>query len=267
MPRTTYADRFEALLAKDYIPTRDRQFIESLYTYYKSKKSLTAGRRTYFQRLEAQYAKAPVISNDMEDLITEMQALHVKAATMQDEWTLNFIDSLIQQIKTGKTLSSRQKDILKDKTEAMTDEAIDEAMNWKDTWNAEKKEKFFLCVEYYRMGGQYFQRQVARALVNADYVPTIGEYRSIVDNKYTRKILAGYYADPKYNMGDLVTKSSQAPHYGGRHIRNLTFGTIISVNHAVPLSASRGNKRYIVLDMLTGERHDCEERWLRRHKG
>ena len=34
----------------------------------------------------------------------------------------------------------------------MTDEAIDEAMNWKDTWDAEKR-KILLCVEYYRMGG------------------------------------------------------------------------------------------------------------------
>ena len=45
MPRKTYADRFEAILAKDYLASRDRTFIESLYDYYKKKRSLTIGRR------------------------------------------------------------------------------------------------------------------------------------------------------------------------------------------------------------------------------
>ena len=267
MPRKTYTDRFDALLAKDYIPTRDREFIESLYTYYKSKKSLTAGRRTWVQRFEEKYANPPTISNEMEDMIAEMQALRVRAVAMQDEWTQGFIDSLIQQVKTGRTLSSRQKEILQQKTESMTDEAVNEVANWADSWNDEKKEKFKICVEYYRLNNSYFKNIVYKVAANADYIPTPGEYRSITDNKYTKKILAGYYADAKYNLGDLVTKSSQAPYYGGGNIRNFTtFGTIIKINHKIPQSSARGNKMYLVMDMLTGEQYHMEERWLKKYK-
>ena len=42
MPRTTYHDRFAALLAKDYVSDRDRSFAESLYSHYKRKGSFTA---------------------------------------------------------------------------------------------------------------------------------------------------------------------------------------------------------------------------------
>mgnify|MGYP003127373675 CR=1 FL=1 len=68
MPRITYADRFEALLAKDYISKRDRQFLESLYTYYRSNRVLTSGRRYHFIRLENQYRNPPkVTTDDKED--------------------------------------------------------------------------------------------------------------------------------------------------------------------------------------------------------
>ena len=38
-------DAIQNLLAKDYISVYDRQFIESLFSYYKSYKKLTSGRR------------------------------------------------------------------------------------------------------------------------------------------------------------------------------------------------------------------------------
>ena len=106
MPRTTYADRFEALLAKDYIPTRDRQFIESLYTYYKSKGSLTAGRRTYFQRLEAQYAKAQLFPMIWKTLLLKCR-LCALAATMQDEWTPVSLTLSFSRSKLAKLFSSK----------------------------------------------------------------------------------------------------------------------------------------------------------------
>ena len=76
MPRTTYADRFEALLAKDYLSERDRNFIGDLYAHYKRKRALSSGRRHWFVQLEQRYASRPVTdeatSARLEVLITRM---------------------------------------------------------------------------------------------------------------------------------------------------------------------------------------------------
>ena len=59
MPRITYHARFAALLAKDYVSDRDRSFAESLYSHYKRKGALPAGRRRCFIELEERYAVRP----------------------------------------------------------------------------------------------------------------------------------------------------------------------------------------------------------------
>ena len=55
MPRVTYADRFIALLARP-LNKRDRQFCESLQSFYLRKGRLTAGRVRCVKQLEERYS-------------------------------------------------------------------------------------------------------------------------------------------------------------------------------------------------------------------
>ena len=261
MPRITYADRFEALLAKDYISKRDRQFLESLYLYYKSNRVLTQGRRYHFVRLENQYRNPPVVTADDIELLAELDSLISKLESLDDEGGQAILASFGQQVRSGKTLSSRQMEIVEDKRNACTDKNIQQAQQWKDTWNSEKAEKFNICVKYYDITG-YFANIVLKAKHEPGYIPSFGEYKKLTENKYAKKILAGWYGTAKYQVGDMVQGSANAPWSA----RELTLGTILKVNHIIPTSASRGNKKYLVMDLLTTRQFELEERHLKRTK-
>ena len=55
-------DRFDTLLAKSELDTRDREFATSLYDYYKANKRLSTGRRQWLTKLEQKYTPNPSYS-------------------------------------------------------------------------------------------------------------------------------------------------------------------------------------------------------------
>ena len=117
MPRKTYADRFDALLAKDYITSNDRTFIESLYDYYKRKRALTVGRRRILVNLEERYAEVPTPVKGYEHLV-ELQKNVERAPA--DEWTRRFVSSIVEQVRAGRDLTVGQSIHLKKVQEAWT---------------------------------------------------------------------------------------------------------------------------------------------------
>ena len=261
MPRITYADRFEALLAKDYISKRDRQFLESLYTYYKSNRVLTSGRRFHFIRLENQYRNPPAVTSEDKELLAELDILISTLDIIDDERGQAILASFGEQLRSGKVLSPKQMAIVEEKRDVCSEKNIAQARQWKDTWNSEKAEKFDICAKYYDNAG-YFGNIVVKVKVDPGYVPSFGEYKKLTGNKYAKKILAGYYDIAKYQIGDMVQGSASAPWSA----RELTLGTVIKVNTAIPTSASRGNKKYLVMDLLTTRQFEMEERHLKQAK-
>ncbi len=261
MPRITYADRFEALLAKDYISTRDRQFLESLYTYYRSNRVLTSGRRYHFIRLENQYRNPPKVTTDDKELLAELDILISTLDIIDDERGQAILASFGEQVRSGRELSPKQMAIIEEKRDDCSEKNIQQARQWKDTWNSEKAEKFNICVKYYHKAG-YFNNIVIKAHTTPEYVPSFGEYKKLTENKYAKKILTGWYGTAKYQVGDMVRGSANAPWAA----RELTLGTILKVNHTIPTSASRGNKKYLVMDLLTTRQFSLEERHLKHTK-
>lgn len=270
MPRTTYNDRFDNLLAKDYLAPRDRTFIESLYTYYKSKKSLTAGRRHHFVRLEKQYENPPVVDVAAQRELPELGKLKQRAAVCHDVWSVGFLDSIENQMKTGKSLTPRQQETFDSLKERFSDEAMEEMQNWKELWNEEKALKFKVCVGFYKYQGRYFTKTLSKIAINPDYIPTVGEYNQIVKNKYAKKVLDGYFAEAKFQRGELVSRTSNwsqgVTWVNGKAKPQPEIMMVLRVNHDSPKYSCKGNKLYEVMDVNTHDKYICSERDLKKLK-
>jgi len=263
MPRRTYKDRFEELLAKDYIASRDRQFLESLYTYYKSNRALTSGRRHHFLRMENQYRNPPTITTEDADLIKELVQLRLKLdqSFPGDKSSNQILASFVQQLCAGKSLSPKQMAIVEKKRDDCSDKNIKQSQQWKDTWNPEKEEIFNICVNYYSKNG-YYARLINKVQNTEGYIPTFGEYKKLTENKYARGILRGWYGNAKYEPGALVVASSA----GSWSARNIKLGLILRSNATLPVSYGKGNKIYHVLDIPTNKKYFLEERHLKHAK-
>ena len=257
MARITYSDRFEALLAKDYIIKRDRQFLESLYMYYKSNRVLTSGRRRHFLRLENQYHNPPAVATEDKELIKEFNTLISKLDYAKDERGQEILGSFGEQLRAGKSLSPRQMDIVEEKRDACSEKNITQAQQWEHTWNSEKAERFNICVKYYGKTG-YFRNIVIKAQ-NKDYIPSFGEYKTLTGNKYARGVLRGWFSEAKYEQGALVVRSS----LGSWNDRNLILGMVLQSNYKIPSTHAKGNKIYHVIDLPTSKKYFLEERHLK----
>ena len=74
-----------------------------------------------------------------------------------------------------------------------------------------------------------------------NYVPTLSQYNKIVENKYAKKVLAGYFAEPKFPTGSLAQLRATAPQRAFKKVM------VIKTNFNSPTSACAGNKVYQVL--------------------
>jgi hypothetical protein len=264
MPRKTYTDRFEALLAKDYLSSGDRQFAESLYSYYKSKRSLTPGRRTHFIRMEERYIVRPTPTGSPAEILT-LKLLEKRIQSTDPgakSWASGFVESILQQLASGRTLSARQKTQLDKIKDQFNDEKMAARKEWLKNWDADKAERWDIALKYYATG-TYFRRQVERHTADPTVVPTWNDYQRIVENKYATKILKGWYDAPKFPPGTLVALSSGSTR-GQRDSCPFDLATVISTNVSIPTSPARGNKTYKLLPLGSAKPFLCEERQIKR---
>jgi hypothetical protein len=259
MPRITYHDRFAALLAKDYVSDRDRAFAESLYSHYKSKGSLTAGRRRCFLQLEERYAVRP-------EPAAGVDAARTLGEQIQDcdpgSWDARFVDSVRRQLAGGRSLSARQTEIFEKIKAKYTDEAMEERAGWASSWNDEKAERYKIAMSYYQTTG-YFGAQVRAYHADPTIVPTLTEYKRVTDNKFIQKIYAGWYEAEKYAAGTMVSLGAGAS-WSQRQRSPTGLCIVIQANAMMPTSAAKGCKIYKLLPVGGTETFFAEERQLKR---
>ncbi len=261
MPRITYHDRFAALLAKDYISSRDRAFAESLYTSYKRKRSLTSGRRRCFLQLEERYAVRPEPAPGADELGVLIGRI---GAIDPGSWDERFANSVQSQLMGGRALSERQTEILDRIKAKYSDEAMGARDQWYATWNEEKAERYRIAMGYYGMG-TYFRKQVNAYQADPTLIPTMDEYNKVTDNKFVKKVFEGWFSTAKYAVGSMVALGSGATYAQARLCPNkLNLAVIIQVNAAIPSSAARGCKVYKLLPVGGTQMFLCEERQLKR---
>ena len=261
MPRITYHDRFAALLAKDYMSDRDRTFTESLYSSYKRKKALTAGRRRCFLQMEERYATRPEPMEGADELDVILERIQV---TDGSAWDRDFTRSVQQQLRRGRRLSERQTQILTDIKSKYTDECMAARDQWIATWDESKTETYKIAMEYYGHSG-YYGKLVSAWKADPTLVPSMDNYKRVTDNKFIRKVLAGWHAEPKFSVGSMVSMGACATR--ASRLASLTgLAVVVATNAAIPTRAAKGCKVYKVLPVGAAKTILCDERELKAHR-
>ena len=190
-------------------------------------------------------------------------------------WDRGFLESVLEQINKGKTLSTKQKNTLT-KVLERNDEA-NQALH--DNWSDEYKNDFMthakVLAQYHTR--QPYYREMAKDILN-DHVPERKRFLRMFNNKYSKKVLSQHAAANKYEVGDYLLPRSSFNSY--KHVempndmvwaqqnnlmqRFIKQGGFVLEVLAHIRSAAKGAKRYRLLPV--GERVPIivEERFLKK---
>jgi len=268
MARTTYADRLKALIANPAVSGRDCAFASNLLAYYARRKTLTAGRARCVRELEQRYSAEAVAERAARTapLTARLQAL--TARVTEGSWASGFVESLTEQVASGRNLSPKQIEILEKIENEHSDDAMSAAASWDADFDDGMRERLTIVSRYYRREG-YFTNLVDRALAPdgqpTAFIPTEKQYRKITENKYAQKVLAAHYEAPKYAAGSMVQLRPSAG-YLNRSKANGKPCIVIATDEPV-VSAAKGAKRYRVLPIGVAEMITIEERHIKKARG
>ena len=261
MPRVTYADRLSAL-SKKPLSNYDKGFVESLTQHYNRKRSMTPGRAAAVKRLEEQYsdeALAQAAANPLNDRLAVLSD-RVDPGT----WDAGFVESVTAQVQRGRDLSPKQLEIVSKIEDRWSDEARAAANTWKQTYldSAEMQERTNIVATYYQTVG-YYAGLAENILHTEGFVPTEKQYKSITTNKFAKKILEAWYAEPKYPVGSYVVVRDTAPGMVRGKAKNAPC-VILKTNAAYPRCAAKGTKIYQILPFGSPAAIMVEERYVKK---
>ena len=240
--------RLEELVSNPHLKAnrRDYDFAVSLQQAYQRQGRLTPGRRPWLDKLEEKYSEAAVAERQTHLDSPVVARIKRLISSIEDKrsWGYGFAESVLGQASEGKTLSHRQLEIvakleLENGSEVQAERKAF-AAKYKDESTGLRK-KALVAAEYY-LTTPYF-RDICRMVVSDEnYVPSLSQFNKIVENKYAKKILTGYFAEPKFPAGSLVQFRASAP--GGNANKK---AMVVETNFRSPVSACAGNKVYQVL--------------------
>ena len=267
MARPTYRTRLEVLINNPAISARDKDFAQSLLSYYERKGRLSAGRVKWVATLEDRYSPEKLLAaaEKHKTFLMRLDALSMRCEP--SSWAAGYVESLISQVKGDRRLSDRQLEILKKIEAEHDDAALAERQKWIESYtnNPDLRADAIVVANYYMSTG-YF-KDTARDIINDDtFIPTYSQYNKMVKNKYAQKVLASHHAPAKYEAGQLVTFRANAPtnsRYldGGILKRNVTM-MVIETDAAPITSAARGAKVYKLLPVGKAITLEVEERYI-----
>jgi len=268
MPRATYADRLKALIANPAMSARDCQFAGSLLSHYVKRKSLTAGRARCVRELEARYSAEAVADRTARTapLTARLQALTSRVTA--GSWAGGFVESLTEQVASGRDLSAKQIETLEKIEGEHSDEAINSAASWDAGFSDDMRERLTVVARYYRREG-YFTNLVDRALTPdgrpTPFIPTEKQYRKITENKYAQKVLGAHFDTPKYTAGSMV---QLRPSAGYLHRAKAMGKPCVVITTSEPIvSACKGAKMYRILPIGSATMITIEERHIKKARG
>lgn len=258
------SQRLAALLENPHLKTnrRDYDFACSLQQAYQRQGRLTPGRRPWLDKLEEKYSEEAVAQRASlvkPDIVERLKG--ILSRTEKSSWAQGFIESVLSQAERGYTLSPNQMSHVDKIDEENSGNALIErqsfAARYRDV-STGLRERALLVAKYY-CNTSYF-RNISSSIINyEDYVPTLSQYNKLVENKYAKKVLAGYYSEPKYPTGSLIEFRKNGPHiYRGRR------GMVMQTNFTTPCNACVGNKVYQVLPLGATSPVTIEERYLKK---
>ncbi len=259
--RTNWKIEFSTLLASKRLIGRDRTFIESLHRHWSGGKAMTSGRKHHFFLVKERVAQLEARGDDLadKDLATKLARLSGRAP--EGTWDHTFVTSLAEQNDSGRTLSSRQSEILDKIVNRYSDASINKSREWASEYDEAKRVKAGRMARYYVKAG-YFNDLAERIINDPAFVPTMKQYNAITTNKYAAKVLAGYETPAKYAVGSTVLPASACPQ--ARWFRR---GGLILTDGETVTSACKGNRVYKVLPIGGMRPLLVEERHIKKHRG
>ena len=194
-------------------------------------------------------------------------------------WDRGFLESVLEQISKGKTLSAKQKNTLVKILERNDEVSQVVHDNWSTEYEKDHKIDAKVLAEYHTL--QPYYREMARDILN-DRVPERVKFLRMFNNKYSRKVIVEYEKTPKYSMGDFI--SPRASFIGFKNAEaessftypsarksverfSRTGGFIIEIKKEI-YSHAKGAKRYRILPIGETIPLIIEERFIKlnRHR-
>ena len=253
MARVTLGDRLEVLASSPHLPEGRRQFAASLLAYYQKRRSLTSGRRVWVDRLEAMVEE---IKNrdpgEYETIVADIEDVMSRADP--GGWSADFLASIRDQTKrVGARLSERQQEMFEQIKAANTPETVKRRSQWAEEYRAEHGLTAMVLANYYLNTGYWIH--LGRSIIDdAEYVPPMDKFQKMSQNKFAKKVMDAWHADPQYPVGTSVIGRG-----GANAVSLIRGGMVLSTTEPI-VSAAAGCKRYKVLPYDSPEPIMVEER-------
>ena len=264
------ADRFDTLLAKSELDTRDREFASSLFDFYKANKRLSTGRRQWLTKLEQKYTPESIVQRAAEVAARATDPLNKRLQALLDSENLNgsthgFITSLHNQFNHRGNLTPGQLAALEKVEARHTPEALANKATWVASYNDEKRNFATIVANYYLPTG-YFHDLAEKILADGTFIPTEKQFNSITGNKFAQKVLASTLDAAKFPVGATVRLRANAP-VSHNNRAALSVPALVIANAGTVRSAARGAKPYTILPFGQTEPIQIEERHLKKFRG
>ena len=253
MARVTLGDRLEVLASSPHLPAGKREFAASLLAHYQKRRSLTSGRRQWVDRLEEMAEEAKNRDpSEYEALVADIE--DVMSRTDESSWSRGFLESLRDQAaRAGARLSPRQQEIFEKIKSENTPEMAHRRERWTEEYRAEHKPTARILATYYLTTGYWLD--MARSIIDDDnYVPPMDKFQKMSGNKFAKKVLDAWRADPRYPVGTSVIGRG-----GANAVSLIRGGMVLSTTEPI-INAAVGCKRYKVLPYDSPEPIMVEER-------
>jgi len=189
-------------------------------------------------------------------------------------WEQGFIESVSDQLKRGRSLSSNQERVVTRCLEKTTPEKIASHDDWAKEYREQHRETALLCARYYNREG-YFQIMVHKLLNDENYIPTREHYTKMCENKYAKKVIENVSTPFQFGLGDLarvrktITYNHLSPAHGSEafHHTKVRNEAVIIIDQEDPKEKPGQHKR-VCCSVVTapGIRFWCEERKLKSFK-
>ena len=210
--------------------------------------------KKYYSRYKKTEPKVKIKDDGVFEIVNRL---------LQFPWILggtkDFLLSIKKLYEKHGELTKSQIDTIKKIEEKNSEETLSRYNEWALSYDENKKRIAFICANYYKNNPPYFSQLSERILNEPGFTPSEKQYKSMCENKFTKKVIAATEAESKYCAGTIVKGRKSAP----ADICDKLF-SVIRINAKPVQSAAKGAKIYEILPFGKTQTIFCEERFLRK---
>lgn len=218
----------------------DLDFAKSLLGHYRTKGSLTSGRREWLTKLEDKYDEANWSDPFDNEIGRSLNGLLANEELNSRD--RSFVESLKRQFHRWGKLTEKQQYALNQMIERHSPEGILRRENWAAIYRENHRSDAMVAAAYYEANPPYYRDLSIRILNEENFVPSEKQFNAITKNKYAQKVIAAANAAPKYAVNSLIEGRASS----SRKIRGKK-AFVLKVDAGPITNAAKGVKKYLVL--------------------